>query len=867
MTKNLQKSNSLPECHGIGLLTRHTGRRCLMILLWSLSLSPVISAEEPAINPVPRAKKTAILHQWNFDDSTEGWIAQNQCSLAAEDGHLKIQATGNDPYFHSPVDVPGGHVLFELRIRGGKSSAGSVFWTTDRQPHRGEDKRADFEIPTDGEWSVTRARVVAPGRLTNVRIDPGARPGSVEIDWIRLVRERLHPLTISRVIQGEHQVDFEVTNHADAPFTFRVADKTHELPGRQKTTISKPIAGQRPLEPVSVTLHSEDWPPVHRRVWVVNGKKDAKWLEKSMKAAVVSVARDGSMAIVHKGGQTVATLGPLVTIDGKLPELELVESDEGIRLEGSGVAVTLDVRSTEIDVEIESEKPCEGPVVRAVGGLEQGLFAGLEYLGQGEHGSSKLDITTEEHIRFAPDPLKVTMPLMAFVTDRASIALTWDDMTLQPVYATPNFFDGTDDHRMTLQGSAIRATVRVAEDPLVESIAWAVAKRGLPDLPAPPRTKEEQHEICLAALNGPLQNEQGWGHCVQDRWKRQPFSDMASTTWRLGGEVPEFERYSYGGAHVRNGTIYFVTGRAQRWLDIQRRQVQNHIQRRKPDGSYRYQGKYARGHFEDTASGVCARPAAQLLEFAYVTGDQEALKAGLRTLDYMKRFRTPRGAQVWECPLHTPDQLASAHLVWAYTRGYELTGRKEYLQEARQWALSGLPFTYLWSRYPIMCYATPPVYGATNWVAPNWMGLPVQWVGGVYAYALTRLAPHEDTLDWNRVARGILISAQQQQYREGPHLGLLPDSFNLRHQRRQPADINPCALVSLQMALDDEVDFLSVAREDDTVVAAPFPVTIRDDAAHIAGRTGVSYQVLINGTKVLKIESTGRDVLPLDARE
>ena len=229
-----------------------------------------------------------------------------------------------------------------------------------------------------------------------------------------------------------------------------------------------------------------------------------------------------------------------------------------------------------------------------------------------------------------------------------------------------------------------------------------------------------------------------------------------------------FERFVPGGAHVPNGTIYFVTQRADEWLETQRRQVRGFIAQQQPDGSYRYDGEFRRGHFEDTASGLCAAPAARLLEFAYVTGDQEALAAGVRTLEFMKRFSVPRGAQTWEIPLHTPDQLASAYLVWAYTRGYQLTGNAEYLQQARKWALSGIPFTYLWGRYPIMLYATPPVYGATNWIAPNWMGLPVQWVGGVYAYALTLLAPHEKTLDWNHLARGILISAQQQQYPDGP---------------------------------------------------------------------------------------------------
>ena len=147
------------------------------------------------------------------------------------------------------------------------------------------------------------------------------------------------------------------------------------------------------------------------------------------------------------------------------------------------------------------------------------------------------------------------------------------------------------------------------------------------------------------------------------------------------------------------------------------------------------------------------------------------------------------------------------------------------------------------------------------------MGLPVQWVGGVYAYALTLLAPHEKTLDWNHVARGILVSAQQQQYPDGPHLGLLPDSFNIQHQRRQPADINPCALVSLQLALDGQVDFLDVAVDGDRRAAAPFPVTIHDGAAHINAKEGVDYQILVDGRHVIDVKSQGQDTVPLPPRE
>jgi hypothetical protein len=371
-------------------------------------------------------------------------------------------------------------------------------------------------------------------------------------------------------------------------------------------------------------------------------------------------------------------------------------------------------------------------------------------LAAGEHSSSTLDIETEEHIRFAPDPMKVTMPLMAFVTGTASTAMTWRDMSLHPIFATPNFLDGPDGHRASLRGTNMECTVLVRPPaPLEETILWAVQKHGMPPLPTPPRSRQEERNLCLATLSGPpLRTAQGWGHCAEASWTRQPYADQASTLWRLTGQAPDLPRLAPGGAHIVNDSIYFLTGRAEEWLKMKAAGAAAIIAEQKPDGSFRYDGKYRRGHFEDTASGYCAARAVQLLEHARLTGNTPSLQAGVKALEFMKHFRDPRGAQTWECPLHTPDILASAWLVQAYARGYELTGQADYLARARQWAITGLPFVYQWSSEPTMAYATIAVFGATGWRAPNWMGLPVQWCGYDYAYALTMLAPLDHTLDW-----------------------------------------------------------------------------------------------------------------------
>jgi hypothetical protein len=849
----------------------------------ALVLLGATGGSTPQINPFPRPPlPEAALAEWKFDRGTEGWTPEHACRISAADGLLKVRNTGEDPYFHRPASLPGGDLVLRIRARSRTVGGGEIFWTTDRSPVRGPDKSRAFPLNHDGRWHEYAVEFSAPGTLTDLRLDPGGGAGEFDIEWIRLARRRWHPLGIERVETTPHAVRLAVKNYETSPCTITASGRSYTVAGGATVAVERPVAGGSPLEVVGTEIRlqsggipeaeREKLPPLRRTVFLFHPEAAADWIAVPAGDCVLEVARDGSAARVRRGSQVVAGLAPLVHCDGMVPRLSLVHQEPPVRFKGAGIAVEIAVHGREFTVSIASAQPCEGPVVRVLGALKQGLFAGVEYLGAGEASSSKLDIETDEHIRFAPDPLKVTMPLMGFVADRASVAMTWNDMSLQPVYATPNFFDGTGDHRMALRGKKIEATILVDRLPVEEVIAWAVKRHGLPPLPPAPRTPDEQRQICLKALNGPLKSEAGWGHCAEPNWARHPYDGMASTIWRLesatsgrgflGATIPELPRLVPGGVHVRNESIYFVTGRAAQWKQLHVGQVQALIRQQQPDASYRYDGPFRRGHFENTASGICAGPAMHLLEYAWLTGDREALAAGCRTLDYMKRFDVPRGAQTWEVPLHTPDLLASAYSVWAYVRGYEVTGKKEYLAEARRWALSGIPFTYLWSRYPIMLYSTPPVFGATNWQY-NWIGLPVQWVGGVYAYALTLLAPHDHSLDWSHLARGILISAEQQQYPDGPWVGLLPDSFVIRTQTRNPARINPCAIASLRMVLDGQLDSLAVAAAGKHRVAAPFPVTIRGGKAHVQAPAGLKYQVLVDG-KVVEVPAEANGMVPLD---
>ncbi len=829
------------------------------------------AAGEP-VNPYPRELvSTQTLAAWSFDSGDEGWKAAHDCTVRAEGGRLVITSTGEDPYLAGPALSAKGPVAVRLTMRSRAGGGGQIFWATAESPNFDEAKSAHFAITADGKDHEYTVPLEVAGTLVRLRLDPGSTAGEVAVDGMTLIQMRWHPLEIRQVEQKGAEVHLDLQNREAEAIAFALAGARHTLPGGETLHLALPAAGTRPFEAFPIVIEPQGLPPVRRTIFLVRPDAPGDWVVREGEGLVLRVARDGSGARLEAGGTLVAVIAPLVHRGGEVPALAQPEQAKGngdVRLEGKGLRVRLRVGAGEVAVAIESQEAVEGPVVRALGNLEGGIFAGLEYLGKGEASSSDLDIETDERFRYAPDLRKVTMPLMTCATDRGTVAVTWKDMANQPVYATPNFFDGAADHRMALRGKKIEATVRVGREPIEETILWAVNRSGgLPLPPAPPRTAEEQWRLCLAAIRGPISGEGGWGHCAEASWKRQPYADIASTLWRLTGEAPDLPRLVPGGGHLPNEAIYFVTGRADEWLRMRAGQVKGVLGEQQADGSFRYAGPYRRGHYEDTASGHCASRAAILLDWARATGDAAALEGGLRTLEYMKRFQVPRGAQTWELSLHTPDILASAYLVRAYVAGYELTGKAEYLACARRWALSGVPFVYLWGDRPIMLYATIPVFGATNWRAPNWMGLPVQWCGGVYAYALHRLAPHDRTLDWDRLARGILVAGEQMQCPDGPTAGCLPDSLALADQRRNGPMINPSALVGLRLVLDGKLDALAVARDGKRRVVAPFPATIRGETAVVQAAKGVAYQVVVDGKRVVDVKSAGTDEVPLGPAE
>jgi len=492
------------------------------MLLAAVSL-PASAGDLP--NPHPRAVLVGEqLLRWDFAAGAEGWRAVNQCELAAKDGFLTVRSSGIDPYLAASAAASGNEFVVRLRMKSQTDGAGQVFWSSTKHPGTVAERVVTFRMTHDGQWHEYDVRMVIDGDLTALRLDPGTAAGEVQIDWIAVHRGGMHPLEIMAVEQTGGAVNVRLKNHSDQRIEATLNGASHALAARSERNIPLPASGQRSLAAVPVRVDSPGLPTIARTVWVHRVETPIDAVTRTVGGLTIEAARDGTEVRLHRDGQLAAALAPLVRVGETLPRLKLVQDAWPLQYTGDGLSVSLEATSDgDLSVKIVSAQPVEGPVVRAYGALEQGLFAGVEYLGKGEHSSSTLDIETPEHLRFEPDPMKVTMPLMATVTDRASVAVAWDDMTLQPVFAVPDFLDGTASHRMALkakgEGTAksIQAAIRISDgwsaggrlEPL---ILWAVERRGLPPLPAPPRSFDDQMKLSLAAYSGMVYDAQNGGY-------------------------------------------------------------------------------------------------------------------------------------------------------------------------------------------------------------------------------------------------------------------------------------------------------------------------------------------------------------------
>ena len=148
--------------------------------------------------------------------------------------------------------------------------------------------------------------------------------------------------------------------------------------------------------------------------------------------------------------------------------------------------------------------------------------------------------------------------------------------------------------------------------------------------------------------------------------------------------------------------------------------------------------------------------------------------------------------------------------------------------------------------------------------------MPVQWCGLVYGDAIRRLARYDKDGPWLKLANGIAAAGIQQTHTaaEPDFQGLLPDSYDLRAQHRNPIPINPATLLpeAIQYyGFPATYDFRTFPNHR-LLVHCPGPITNfseNNDGVQFTaeGWPHKPFYVLINGfTKNPTVKVNGREV-------
>jgi len=794
---------------------------------------------------------------------------------------MMIEIAGHDPYIHGPVrDFPEGLALWlEIRLKSEQTGMLQVFYARAGQG-TAEERSARRAVATT-DWVTVRMPLPALGPRTWLRIDPPGNSGKCTIAYVRFAPRvtpsapRWQPPTPSTMPEHAPSVssgELRITFHPQQVGTYVVSVNGRPMALNWNTPqLCYEIDGNTrwlSIDPTASASLSQERNRV-RLVYSFTDPDGANWrVEQVFSPSPQTGAVDVRTAVTTDRERQVYFL-PLLVL---FPGVGSFGSKKG-----------------------------------------QALFAGLEYL-ENEPSSSEADIIGPASRRQVPDNLKITAPLMVIQAEGRYAGIIWQPANhFSALFDSPDRIFRSGGHVMGIlfpgsngdnreEGSLLpyAPEVLLANTPLVldatiiggqgETVVPAVQQyvrlRGLP--PVPNTGLDAQAYLRLAAagwLDSKIREGNLYRHAIWPGFNPQPAADAAvwmewiaahigdaQTAQRLREAAQQAiaavsrDQYLFSRvSHVAFPVAPLVFGAVPESLQAARNAARDLLRSFEPDGTVVFKPApnkpdYARTHWERTANGLTASVLVRLLEMALYTGDKELTQQAIRRLEQFRRFdnTVPRGGQTWEMPLHTPDILASAHIVKAYVMGYELTGNPEFLRRARYWAWTGVPFPYLINPtgQPVGPYSTIAVLGATNWHAPAWFGLPVQWCGLVYADALYWLARLEPKAHWKQIADGITAAGIQHTWKQDDpeRQGCLPDFYHLREQRTGGPPINPGTVQANAVRLYNltPVYDYRVLRNSGVILHAPGAIEVREDRQNrcrfrLKSWMNRPYFVLING--------------------
>ncbi|HUF63100.1 MAG TPA: DUF1549 domain-containing protein [Verrucomicrobiales bacterium] len=155
----------------------------------------------------------AAVWSWQASMGLEGMPLQagNAVELTAGPEALTVRATGDDPGFFVPgATAEAGSFVLELAARFDGALDWEMFWGEEGSEAFSQDRsvRGRFLGPVGDEarWGLYRLAFNTSGALRGLRLDPGAGPGEIQVQSIRLLRGVIPEQVTWKL--GEARADF-----------------------------------------------------------------------------------------------------------------------------------------------------------------------------------------------------------------------------------------------------------------------------------------------------------------------------------------------------------------------------------------------------------------------------------------------------------------------------------------------------------------------------------------------------------------------------------------------------------------------------------------------------------------------------------
>lgn len=909
-----------------------------------------------AADPVPGASSgippelagCKVFRIWHFDSDAEGWVPdRNVGHFTLDSGILRFVNTGADPWIvnRSPGGFEAsGFSCIGIKMRSSVSGTNEIYFSTDKHP--GPASGTVVRGPAVGgrdfvfhEYDMSQCRLW-DGKVNLLRFDlangPREAGAQVEIDWIAVYQPAKPKIAVGMPYAGRDRdgvfVCVPVTNargpKSDEPLTVTCGGdvKRMECPQPLQTATAT-FRIPKPVSRVRIEVRMEE-KPVFEALVAVPFRSLGQGNQMAAKHESVLFPRTREIpeaSLLWKSGATAGVfrpMGALGYVDGHgvqhyvelCPDYERRQKDgtivlgaaeriEGGRVSfvwklslprgsGSGTVTCTMTTDTALNVtRFEGPRLLAGEYSFGRGKIH-GLFPGIEYLERNEPSSALRHIGPRFADRRAPDPYKITVPVMAVETDKGTVGVSWNPLQKWAARQTglpcagfdsPNTCHGAANHLMSLFVPSIPGEIEenafLAARPyrlepgqsLTISFRFFLKPGGrieqvIPDyyrvygLPKPPPVVhgvDGNIALCLRAYTDSLYfpDQNKWKSHFglgQTPWFNPPFA-AAVLAESLRTHRPELARK----VNIKTGTqLSSFTGTTLDWFSEESLKHADALaDLLEPDGSQPYRASseirekvkelaYASGSSEQALgddgeknSGLTLRTLHPVLQQALMTGRDSCVKAAIRGLAHLNSCSVPRGSQTWEVHAHAPDILAAGRAVEANVMGYHLTGDRAYLNEARRWAYTGLPFIYAWTppagSAPIAVFhaseseeskaytwskaeefyqdtrrrvnpgATIPVFGTTFYVEP-WFGRPVQWCGLAWARAVQGYSRCSRDPVLQRMADAVYASATQQQFDKGWAAGTYPDAWDVRGNTASSAFIAPDLILDCALSLKRE---------------------------------------------------------------